>query len=149
MERALPFLILAVVIMLAPAVAGQDYEPTKGVVAVWGMAVIGCIFAAVTSVIFAGKKESLGRGQAVRIAEHIAAELKRAGLCSVSWGDPILVDSLPERTRRRNSHPLAAMKSACDALDRAPDLFTKAFIKAHDKSGTPRVVRSFRLIDKS
>jgi len=81
----------------------------------------------------------------MRIADHIAAHMRSEGINSLCWGDPILVDAMPGS----GDHPLDAMQKGLAALERAPDLFEKHRIHAHDRSGKPRVVRGFRLKETS
>ena len=62
-------------------------------------------------------------------------------------GDGILVDAAGDHVRLKNKHPLNVTKAALDAMDRAPDLFTKHYVKVDTGRGD-HLVRSFRLINK-
>src|ERR1700689_2462651 len=84
-------------------------------------------------------------GIQMRLAEHIAAELRVRGYRSVTWGDGVLVDAAGDHTRLTNNHPLNVMKAALTALERAPDLFRKTYIIAHDGRARRRAVRCFWL----
>jgi hypothetical protein len=75
----------------------------------------------------------------------MADAMRRDGITCVSWGDGILVDTCREHMRLKNSHPLNVMKAACDAMERAPDLFEKFMMYGHDARARARVVRAFRL----
>lgn len=82
-----------------------------------------------------------------RIADHIADALRREGTEWVCWGDGILCDvARPLLRGRAAAHPLNAITAACDAMERAPDLFEKHLMHGHDSRTRARVVRAFRLI---
>ena len=84
----------------------------------------------------------------MRIADHIAAQMRADAITCVCWGDGILCDvARPLLRGRAASHPLNAMTAACDALERAPDLFRKFRMRGHDSNGRARIVRAFELID--
>jgi len=81
----------------------------------------------------------------MRLAERIANELRSQGGVWCSWGDGILVDVCYDHVKIRNKHPLNVMKAACDAMERAPDIFEKLMIRGHDARCRPRLIRAFKL----
>ncbi len=83
----------------------------------------------------------------MRIADHIAIAMREAGLSSVMWGDGLLVNAARQHMRLRNSHPLNVMTAACNAMERAPDIFEKRHIRGCDCNGNSRLVRGFLLIE--
>ncbi|WP_234053625.1 MULTISPECIES: hypothetical protein [unclassified Xanthobacter] len=78
------------------------------------------------------------------IAETAREVLAEEGLCAVSWGDGIL-GAIATRAGMASGHPLKAMEKVLAALGRAPDLFEPGRLRGHDRSGRPRIVRTFRL----
>ncbi|WP_422363133.1 hypothetical protein [Pyruvatibacter mobilis] len=81
-----------------------------------------------------------------RIAEYIAEALIEDGTTCVCWGDGILVDvARPHLKGHAASHPLNVMTAACNALERAPDLFEKRKMYGMDCRGRARLVRMFML----
>lgn len=85
----------------------------------------------------------------MRIADHIAAALREDGTEWVCWGDGILVDvAKPHLKGHAASHPLNVMTAACNAMERAPDLFEKHKMHGMDCRGRSRVVRAFKLKSK-
>lgn len=87
-----------------------------------------------------------------RIADDIAHQLidgydfKIGSI--VMWGDGILSDASGLITGKLSNHPLDRMTAACNALERAPDLFQKVKIRGMDSHARSRDVRGFRLIGK-
>lgn len=77
-----------------------------------------------------------------RMADEIADYMRALGLKSIGWGDDALVNAC---RNDRHKHALDAMQAGLAAMERAPDLFEKRRILAHDRNGNPRVVRNFRL----
>ena len=82
----------------------------------------------------------------MRLADHIAAEMRLQGIHCVCWGDGMLVDVCSDRMRLKNDHPLNVMTAACDAMERAPDLFRKFMMLGHDARCRQRLVRAFELV---
>jgi hypothetical protein len=83
-----------------------------------------------------------------RIADYVADYMREENMSSVCWGDGFLVDASASHIRGKMSkHPLDIMTAACNALERAPDIFEKFMMRGHDCNGNPRVVRAFRLKD--
>jgi hypothetical protein len=65
----------------------------------------------------------------------------------IMWGDGLLNDaSYGHVTGKMSKHPLDRMIMALNALERAPDLFEKRHVRAHDSNCHERLVRSFKLI---
>jgi hypothetical protein len=66
----------------------------------------------------------------------------------IMWGDWLLNDCVVDHgcTGKMARHPLDRMIVALNALERAPDLFQKQHVHAHDCNANARVVRSFKLI---
>jgi hypothetical protein len=65
----------------------------------------------------------------------------------IMWGDGLLNDVVYGHvTGRMAKHPLDRMIVALNALERAPDLFRKTHVHAHDSACRERVVRCFQLI---
>lgn len=84
----------------------------------------------------------------MRIADHIAEYMRAEGHRSLCWGDGALVNAARDHIKgRAGSHPLNVMTAACNAMERAPDLFEKFKIHGHDCRSNARVVRAFRLIE--
>ena len=79
------------------------------------------------------------------IGAQIAKYMRKEGHKTLCWGDGALVNAVADHTRV--SHPLNKMHAALAAMERRPDLFSKHFIRGHDKNGNPRKVRAFKLID--
>lgn len=86
----------------------------------------------------------------VRLADRIAhAMIADDGYTDcIMWGDGLLNDCVVDHGSKAKMarHPLDRMIIALNALERAPDLFEKRRIHAHDSNANARVVRSFRLI---
>lgn len=84
----------------------------------------------------------------VRIADRIAhAMIEQDYGSTIMWGDGLLNDVAADHiTGKMSRHPLDRMTAACNALERAPDLFEKRFIRGHDCNGHDRLVRGFKLI---
>lgn len=78
-----------------------------------------------------------------RIADRIAAHLRSLGITSCCWGDGLLTEEFG--INLKNNHPLNRMTAACDAMERAPDLFEKFHIRGMASNGQERIVRAFRL----
>lgn len=83
-----------------------------------------------------------------RIADTIAERMRAEGRDSVLWGDGFLSDQR-DLFRLANMHPLNVIEAACNALERAPDLFEKRMVHAHDARCRARVVRGFKLKEPS
>ena len=84
----------------------------------------------------------------MRIADHIAAYMDREGITYAAWGDGFLCDvGRPLMRGRAAAHPLNSITAACDAMERAPDLFRKFRMRGHDSNGRARIVRCFERIN--
>ncbi|MEO0568292.1 MAG: hypothetical protein AAF066_11210 [Pseudomonadota bacterium] len=82
----------------------------------------------------------------MRIADHIAEYMREHDIHCLMWGDGSLVNAAREHiSGRSGSHPLNVMTAACNAMERAPDLFRKTRIHGCDANGNARVVRGFWL----
>jgi hypothetical protein len=83
-----------------------------------------------------------------RLADRIAhAMLAEDFGSTIMWGDGLLNDvSYGHVSGRLSKHPLNRMILALNALERAPDLFEKRMIHAHDSNNSERLVRGFKLI---
>ncbi len=81
----------------------------------------------------------------MRIADHIHKYFVEHDIEITIWGDGCLVDAASKHVKLKNMHPLNVMEAAVNALDRAPDLFEKGYVRAHDSQLRQRVVRSFRV----
>jgi hypothetical protein len=88
-----------------------------------------------------------GRFKRIRLADRIAhAMIEQDYGSSIMWGDGLLNDVAYGHVKgRRSKHPLDRQLAALDALERAPDLFQKHYIRLHTGPGE-RLVRSFKLI---
>lgn len=86
----------------------------------------------------------------VRLADRIAhAMISQDYGDHIMWGDGLLNDVAYGHVRgRMGRHPLDRMTAACNALERAPDLFKKSRTLGMDSRGRERVVRYFCLIGK-
>lgn len=82
---------------------------------------------------------------AERIADRIAVKMREIGLTRCCWGDAFLGDDYG--IKLRNNHPLNRITAACNAMERAPDLFEKYHIRGMASGGQERIVRGFRLKD--
>lgn len=84
----------------------------------------------------------------VRIADRIAhAMIEQDYGGMIMWGDGMLNDAICGHvTGKLARHPLDRMIAACNALERAPDLFEKRMIRAVDSNNHERLVRGFKLI---
>lgn len=79
----------------------------------------------------------------MRIADRIALHMREQGTEWIMWGDGSLVDAAHGHVKA--NHPLDVMRAACDAMDRAPDLFEKHTIRGMDSRARDRLVRGYRL----
>ena len=86
----------------------------------------------------------------VRLADRIAAAMIAKDYGDrIMWGDGLLNDAIVDHVRGRLSrHPLDRLTAACNALDRAPDLFRKYRVNGCDSRCRNRVVRAYQLIGK-
>lgn len=84
----------------------------------------------------------------VRLADRLAhAMIEQDYGSTIMWGDGLLNDvAYGHVSGRLSNHPLDRMILALNALERAPDLFEKRMIHAHDSNNHSRVVRGFKLI---
>lgn len=84
----------------------------------------------------------------VRLADRIAqAMIEQDYGDTIMWGDGLLNDIAHGHvTGRLSRHPLDRMIAACNALERAPDLFEKRHIHGCDSRNRERLVRGFKLI---
>lgn len=83
----------------------------------------------------------------IRLADRIAAHMIEEGITNCCWGDGFLVDVCRDHMSLENDHPIMVLTAACNAMERAPDLFKKWKIRAMDSRGHDRVVRAFGLKD--
>lgn len=81
----------------------------------------------------------------MRIADHIHKYFIEHDIEIVMWGDGCLVDASRKHVKLKNMHPLNVMDAAINAMDRAPDLFEKSYVRGHDSQSRQRVVRSFKV----
>lgn len=93
----------------------------------------------------AGSAPNAGR---FRLADRIAhAMIEHDYGDRIMWGDGLLNDAIVDHVRGRLAeHPLDRMIAACNALERAPDLFRKYRAHGCDSRNRARVVRGFQLI---
>ena len=83
----------------------------------------------------------------MRIADHIAIYMREHDISALMWGDGALVNaSRAHISGRSGAHPLNVMTAACNAMERAPDLFRKTRVHGSDANGNARVVRCFWLL---
>ncbi|MBO9602584.1 MAG: hypothetical protein J7496_08760 [Novosphingobium sp.] len=82
----------------------------------------------------------------VRIADHVAHLLIADGIESACWGDGVMCEASYAYSPDAHIHPLDRIAAAVSSCERAPDLFRKTLIAAHDSNGNPRTVRCFWLI---
>lgn len=83
-----------------------------------------------------------------RIADRFAhAMIEQDFGPNVMWGDGFLSDLAGGLVKGKMSrHPLDRMTAMLNALERAPDLFEKRYIRGGDCKGRNRLVRGFKLI---
>lgn len=81
----------------------------------------------------------------MRLAERIAEALRAEGAVWVCWGDGILVEACGDHVKLKNNHPLNVINAACNAMERAPDIFEKHLVRGHDARCRSRLVRAFKL----
>jgi hypothetical protein len=83
------------------------------------------------------------------IAQTAKRVIQEQDLNAVMWGDGVVTDIYGDYCRINGKedtagHPLARIQRVIEALDRS-SLFEKIYIRGHDRSGNPRLVRGFKI----